>query len=177
MLWKTPGLQWQYLWANASIIRSIFWASPGKRKLHRNCLQTVYPSIVKHWKGGINTWWQRNYINIKQYLRAWTRLRSVNSWRSTKAWRTFILKSSLQCKGKILQTCHLKSGMDRHMVVVKGSPFSEIISYRCFVEAFTFVEELCDVLWCVSEQLIFNQKHNALQWQIDQDMRIELFLT
>lgn len=36
--WKTPGLHWQYREANASIIRSIFWASPGKRKLHRNCL-------------------------------------------------------------------------------------------------------------------------------------------
>lgn len=30
------------------------------------------------------------------YLRAWTRFRSVNSWRSTKAWRTLMLKSSLQ---------------------------------------------------------------------------------
>lgn len=39
VLWKTPGLQWQYLWAKASIILSIFCASPGKRKLHRNCLQ------------------------------------------------------------------------------------------------------------------------------------------
>lgn len=37
--WKTPGLHWQYLEANASIIRSIFWASPGSLKLHRNCLQ------------------------------------------------------------------------------------------------------------------------------------------
>lgn len=39
VLWKTPGLQWQYLCAKASIILSIFCASPGKRKLHRNCLQ------------------------------------------------------------------------------------------------------------------------------------------
>lgn len=31
----------------------------------------------------------------RRYLRAWTRFRSVNSWRSTKAWRTLILKSSL----------------------------------------------------------------------------------
>lgn len=38
VLWKTPGLQWQYLCAKASIILSIFWASPGKRKLQRNCL-------------------------------------------------------------------------------------------------------------------------------------------
>lgn len=37
--WKTPGLHWQYLEAKASIIRSIFWASPGSLKLHRNCLQ------------------------------------------------------------------------------------------------------------------------------------------
>lgn len=44
------------------------------------------------------------------YLRAWTRLRSVNSWSSTKAWRTWILKSSLQEKkhGKILTGKHFK---------------------------------------------------------------------
>lgn len=36
--WNTPELHWQYRWAKASIIRSIFWASPGSRKLHRNCL-------------------------------------------------------------------------------------------------------------------------------------------
>lgn len=36
--WKTPGLQKQYRVAKVSIIRSIFWASPGSRKLHRNCL-------------------------------------------------------------------------------------------------------------------------------------------
>ena len=36
--WKTPGLQRQYRAAKVSIIRSIFWASPGSRKLHRNCL-------------------------------------------------------------------------------------------------------------------------------------------
>lgn len=30
------------------------------------------------------------------HLRAWTRLRSVNSWSSTKAWRTWILNSSLK---------------------------------------------------------------------------------
>lgn len=39
MDWKTPGLHWQYRWAKASIIRSIFCASPGSRKLHRNCLR------------------------------------------------------------------------------------------------------------------------------------------
>lgn len=65
VLWNTPGLQWQYLWANASIMRSIFWASPGSLKLHRNC------------------------------RRAWTRFRSVNSCNSRKACRTLMLKSSL----------------------------------------------------------------------------------
>lgn len=65
MLWNTPGLQWQYRWANASIMRSIFWASPGSLKLHRNC------------------------------LRAWTRFKSVNSWSSRKACRTLMLNSSL----------------------------------------------------------------------------------
>lgn len=39
--WKTPGLHWQYRCAKASIIRSIFCASPGSRKLHRNCLRTA----------------------------------------------------------------------------------------------------------------------------------------
>lgn len=42
VLWKTPGLQWQYLCAKASIILSIFWASPGKRKLQRNCLENSF---------------------------------------------------------------------------------------------------------------------------------------
>ena len=32
------GLHWQYWVAKASIIRSIFWASPGKRKLQRKSL-------------------------------------------------------------------------------------------------------------------------------------------
>ena len=36
---KTSGFSSQYLAAKHSIMRSIFWASPGKRKLHRNCLQ------------------------------------------------------------------------------------------------------------------------------------------
>lgn len=65
VLWNTPGLHRQYLWANASIMRSIFWASPGSLKLHRNC------------------------------LRAWTRFRSVNSCNSRKACSTAMLKSSL----------------------------------------------------------------------------------
>ena len=33
------GLHWQYWVAKASIIRSIFWASPGKRKLQRKSLK------------------------------------------------------------------------------------------------------------------------------------------
>lgn len=36
--WNTPGLHLQYQLAKASIIRSIFCASPGSRKLQRNCL-------------------------------------------------------------------------------------------------------------------------------------------
>lgn len=48
--WKTPGLHWQYLEANASIIRSIFCASPGSLKLQRNCLQRQMR----------NTTWKRN---------------------------------------------------------------------------------------------------------------------
>lgn len=36
--WNTPGLHLQYQLAKASIMRSIFCASPGRRKLHRNCL-------------------------------------------------------------------------------------------------------------------------------------------
>jgi hypothetical protein len=35
------GLSWQYRCAKHSIIRSIFCASPGRRKLHRNCLQRL----------------------------------------------------------------------------------------------------------------------------------------
>lgn len=33
-----PGLQSRYWAANISMMRSIFWASPGKWKLHRNAL-------------------------------------------------------------------------------------------------------------------------------------------
>lgn len=39
--WNTPGLHLQYQLAKASIMRSIFCASPGSRKLHRNCLSGV----------------------------------------------------------------------------------------------------------------------------------------
>lgn len=44
--WKTPGLHWQYRCAKASIIRSIFCASPGSRKLHRNCLRTAGTALL-----------------------------------------------------------------------------------------------------------------------------------
>lgn len=74
VLWNTPGLQRQYRWANASIMRSIFWASPGSLKLHRNC------------------------------LRAWTRFKSENSCNSRKACRTSMLKSSLHNTRKPTQT-------------------------------------------------------------------------
>lgn len=74
VLWNTPVLQRQYLCANASIMRSIFWASPGSLKLHRNC------------------------------RRAWTRFRSVNSCRSRKAWRTAMLNSSLHDTPRPTQT-------------------------------------------------------------------------
>lgn len=74
VLWNTPGLQRQYRWANASIMRSIFWASPGSLKLHRNC------------------------------LRAWTRFKSENSCNSRKACRTSMLKSSLHNTRKTTQT-------------------------------------------------------------------------
>ena len=39
---KTSEFNSQYLAAKHSIIRSIFWASPGNRKLHRNCLQHTH---------------------------------------------------------------------------------------------------------------------------------------
>lgn len=48
--WNTPPLHWQYRCAKASIIRSIFWASPGSRKLHRNCLWER--EGVRHRAGG-----------------------------------------------------------------------------------------------------------------------------
>lgn len=144
VLWKTPGLQWQYLWAKASIILSIFWASPGKRKLHRNCLRKTgwglgqrqpilqsrqsctatapllhlfFPSVTqsnidsqtfhcwehvfaREYRTLLKTFLSKVKIKKGQtdrvYLRAWTRFRSVNSWRSTKAWSTLMLKSSLQ---------------------------------------------------------------------------------
>lgn len=44
--WNTPLLHWQYRWAKASIIRSIFWASPGSRKLHRNCLRVETGALL-----------------------------------------------------------------------------------------------------------------------------------
>lgn len=44
--WNTPLLHWQYRWAKASIIRSIFWASPGSRKLHRNCLRVETEALL-----------------------------------------------------------------------------------------------------------------------------------
>ena len=37
------------------------------------------------------------------YLKAWTRFRSANSWSSTNAWRTLILKSSLGKKANTVQ--------------------------------------------------------------------------
>lgn len=37
-------------------------------------------------------------LNAFCHLSAWTRLRSVNSWSSTKAWSTWILKSSLEMR-------------------------------------------------------------------------------
>ena len=49
MDWNTPLLHRQYRWANASIMRSIFWASPGSRKLHRNCLSGE--DAPCHWAG------------------------------------------------------------------------------------------------------------------------------
>lgn len=128
VLWKTPGLQWQYLWAKASIILSIFWASPGKRKLHRNCLhkkgqglsQVRENKFCNQGRVGLSVDGKvclpklartrsRDFVLDSKtitihthtvYLRAWTRLRSVNSWRSTKAWRTLKLKSSLQSSNR-----------------------------------------------------------------------------
>ena len=49
---KMLGLSWQYRWAKVSIILSIFWASPGSLKLHRNCLQigkreSQFPKQIK----------------------------------------------------------------------------------------------------------------------------------
>lgn len=45
------------------------------------------------------------------------------------------------------------------------SPLSQVISYCGLVESFSFVEELSNVLWSVSEKLVLHQKHNALQKQ------------
>ena len=41
---KTSGFSSQYRAAKHSIMRSIFCASPGRRKLHRNCLQSTLSS-------------------------------------------------------------------------------------------------------------------------------------
>lgn len=50
-----------------------------------------------------------------------------------------------------------------HCETVLQAPFSKVISYSSLVEALSFVEELGDVFWSVSEQLILHQKHDALQ--------------
>lgn len=45
----------------------------------------------------------------------------------------------------------------------EGAPFSQVISNGRLVEPFSFVEELGDVFWGVSEQLVLHQKHDALR--------------
>lgn len=42
------------------------------------------------------------------------------------------------------------------------APLSKVVSDGSLVEPFSFVEELSNVFWSVSEQLILHQKHDAL---------------
>lgn len=48
-------------------------------------------------------------------------------------------------------------------IVWEHAPFSKVISNGSLVESFSFVEELSNVFWSVSEQLILHKEHNALQ--------------
>lgn len=43
------------------------------------------------------------------------------------------------------------------------APLSQVIPNGRLVEPFSFVEELSDVFWSVSEQLVLHQKHDALR--------------
>jgi len=79
VLWKTPGLQWQYLWAKASIILSIFCASPGKRKLHRNCLQRTSQGLGQIWASTLC-----NRGRVAQSLLPSNRKPSLNTLRSQR---------------------------------------------------------------------------------------------
>lgn len=65
--------------------------------------------------------------------------------------RDHSLKKGLICKEK------------ENSIFCELAPFSEIIPDSSLVEAFSFVKELSDVLWGVSEQLVLHEKHNALQ--------------
>lgn len=53
------------------------------------------------------------------------------------------------------------------MVILKmcweRAPFSKVVPNGSLVEPFSFVEELSDVFWSVSEQLVLHQEHDALR--------------
>lgn len=69
--WKTPGLQRQYRVAKVSIIRSIFWASPGSRKLHRNCLGEEQGHGQRGWWGRSGGPWTRCSASTLLVSLAW----------------------------------------------------------------------------------------------------------
>ena len=70
---KTPSFWSQYFFAKHSIIRSIFCASPGRRKLQRNFLKwTEYLFIYSHssyvWSKVPQGLWQRAFArNVESY--------------------------------------------------------------------------------------------------------------
>lgn len=59
------------------------------------------------------------------YLRACTRLRSVNSWSSTKAWRTWILKSSLSRRKKIYKLKFFFANELIHLTLLQNTECNE----------------------------------------------------
>lgn len=62
--WKTPGLHWQYRAAKASIIRSIFCASPGSLKLHKNCLPGRDGNDISNYNGYLMDLCLREFMEV-----------------------------------------------------------------------------------------------------------------
>lgn len=50
-------------------------------------------------------------------------------------------------------------------MVRQAVPLSQIVSNGCFVKPLPFIEELSDILWGVTQQLVLHQERDTLRAQ------------
>lgn len=156
-------------------MRSIFCASPGRRKLHKNCLMSERTG-------------QREEAQIRRLLR------HVSEWRSARVltvtpepgsdlktraapqtpWESAGASPPWNIRLRFITHTNTH-GQNWCVCLVCVSPLSQKVSNGSLIQSFLFIQKLCHSVWFPFQNFVVNQildslKHRRLSvWDTDRD--------